>query len=76
MTAPHAAYLPLAGPRELAARVTEVVPARAQMGSSLGFHIILACLGIAFPAIIMVAHYRACAAATRTRCCWPAGGPG
>jgi cytochrome d ubiquinol oxidase subunit I len=36
----------------------EVVPARAQMGSSLGFHIILACMGIAFPAIVMIAHYR------------------
>jgi cytochrome d ubiquinol oxidase subunit I len=34
-----------------------VVPARAQMGSSLGFHIILACMGIAFPAIVMIAHY-------------------
>ena len=36
----------------------QVVPARAQMASSLGFHIILACLGIAFPAIVMIAHYR------------------
>ena len=36
----------------------QVVPARAQMGSSLGFHIILACMGIAFPAIVMIAHYR------------------
>jgi cytochrome bd ubiquinol oxidase subunit I len=36
----------------------EVVPARAQMGSSLAFHIILACMGIAFPAIVMIAHYR------------------
>jgi cytochrome bd ubiquinol oxidase subunit I len=45
-------------PPALAARAAQVVPARAQMGSSLGFHIILACMGIAFPAIIMVAHYR------------------
>jgi cytochrome d ubiquinol oxidase subunit I len=36
----------------------DVVPARAQMGSSLAFHIILACMGIAFPAIVMIAHYR------------------
>jgi cytochrome d ubiquinol oxidase subunit I len=36
----------------------QVVPARAQMASSLGFHIILACMGIAFPAIVMIAHYR------------------
>ena len=28
------------------------------MASSLGFHIILACMGIAFPAIVMIAHYR------------------
>jgi len=43
---------------ELALQVKQVVPARAQMGSSLGFHIILACMGIAFPAIVMIANYR------------------
>ena len=42
----------------LALQVKQVVPARAQMGSSLGFHIILACMGIAFPAIVMIANYR------------------
>jgi cytochrome d ubiquinol oxidase subunit I len=42
----------------LALQLKQVVPARAQMGSSLGFHIILACLGIALPAIVMIAHYR------------------
>jgi cytochrome d ubiquinol oxidase subunit I len=42
----------------VAAGNLQVVPARAQMGSSLGFHIILACMGIAFPAIVMIAHYR------------------
>src|ERR1700760_330410 len=42
----------------VAAGSLQVVPARAQMGSSLGFHIILACMGIAFPAIVMIAHYR------------------
>ena len=31
--------------------VREVVPARAQMATTLGFHIILACFGIAFPTI-------------------------
>jgi cytochrome bd ubiquinol oxidase subunit I len=41
----------------LALQVKQVVPARAQMGSSLGFHIILACMGIAFPAIVMTANY-------------------
>jgi cytochrome d ubiquinol oxidase subunit I len=48
----------LAAPLGLALPLKEVVPARAQMGSSLGFHIILACMGIAFPAIVMAAHYR------------------
>src|SRR6202451_1615268 len=33
------------------------VPARSQMGSSLGFHIILACFGIAFAAVVMVAEW-------------------
>ena len=33
------------------------VPARSQMGSSLGFHIILACFGIAFAAVIMTAEW-------------------
>ena len=33
------------------------IPARSQMGSSLGFHIILACFGIAFAAVIMVAEW-------------------
>jgi cytochrome bd ubiquinol oxidase subunit I len=33
------------------------VPARSQMGSSLGFHIILACFGIAFAAMCMIAEY-------------------
>jgi cytochrome bd ubiquinol oxidase subunit I len=34
-----------------------VVPARAQMASTLGFHIILACMGIALPTIVLVAEY-------------------
>jgi cytochrome d ubiquinol oxidase subunit I len=33
------------------------IPARSQMGSSLGFHIILACFGIAFPAVVMTAEW-------------------
>jgi cytochrome d ubiquinol oxidase subunit I len=35
----------------------EVVPARAQMAATLGFHIILACLGIALPAIVLLAEF-------------------
>jgi cytochrome bd ubiquinol oxidase subunit I len=33
------------------------VPARSQMGSSLGFHIILACFGVAFAAITLTAEW-------------------
>jgi cytochrome d ubiquinol oxidase subunit I len=33
------------------------VPARSQMGSSLGFHIILACFGVAFAALTMTAEW-------------------
>jgi cytochrome bd ubiquinol oxidase subunit I len=41
-----------------AARVTgEVIPARAQMATTLGFHIILACLGIALPTIVLLAEF-------------------
>lgn len=47
----------LASPSLRASPSLQVVPARAQMGSSLGFHIILACMGIAFPAIVMIMHY-------------------
>jgi cytochrome d ubiquinol oxidase subunit I len=45
----------MSGELLLAAR--EVVPARTQMGLSLGFHIIFACFGIAFPTIVLTAHW-------------------
>ena len=35
----------------------EVVPARARMSGTLGFHIILACLGIALPSIVLLAEF-------------------
>jgi cytochrome d ubiquinol oxidase subunit I len=35
-----------------------LLPAREQMALSLGWHIILACFGVAFPAIIFVMHLR------------------
>jgi cytochrome d ubiquinol oxidase subunit I len=35
-----------------------LLPARQQMAFSLGWHIILACFGLAFPAMIFVAHWR------------------
>jgi len=41
----------------LLATAREVVPARAQMATTLGFHIILACFGIAFPTIVLAAEY-------------------
>ena len=37
---------------------SNLLAARNQMAFTLGFHIILACLGVAFPAIMLVAHYR------------------
>src|ERR1700677_2095646 len=36
----------------------QVVSARAQMATTLGFHIILACFGIAFPTVVLVAEFR------------------
>src|SRR5580658_4616760 len=41
----------------LLAAVREIVPARAQMATTLGFHIVLACYGIAFPTIVLAAEY-------------------
>ena len=36
---------------------SELLPARSQMAFTLGFHIILACLGVAFPALMLIANY-------------------
>ena len=35
-----------------------LLPAREQMALSLGWHIVLACFGVAFPAMILLAHWR------------------
>jgi cytochrome d ubiquinol oxidase subunit I len=35
----------------------QIVPARAQMAATLGFHIILACFGIALPSIVLLAEF-------------------
>lgn len=35
----------------------ELLAAREQMAFTLGFHIILACLGVAFPALMLIANY-------------------
>ena len=37
---------------------TELLPARYQMALSLGFHIVLSCFGVAFPALIYLVHRR------------------
>src|SRR6478672_1548497 len=38
---------------------SQLGPARSQMAFTLGFHIILASLGVAFPALMLIANYRA-----------------
>lgn len=35
-----------------------LLPARQQMAVSLGWHIVLACFGVAFPTVIYVVHRR------------------
>jgi len=37
---------------------SELLPARSQMAFTLGFHIILASMGVAFPALTLLANYR------------------
>ena len=37
---------------------SQLGPARSQMAFTLGFHIVLASLGVAFPAVMLVANYR------------------
>src|SRR3954468_6120644 len=48
--------MPFADAMVAAAHAGDVVPARAQMATTLGFHIILACMGIAFPTIVLLAE--------------------
>lgn len=43
----------------LAATVANPVAARSQMGFSLGWHIIIACFGVGFPALVVFAEWRA-----------------
>ena len=42
----------------VAAVSSQLAPARSQMAFTLGFHIILASLGVAFPAMMLIANYR------------------
>ncbi|HYY73209.1 MAG TPA: cytochrome ubiquinol oxidase subunit I, partial [Solirubrobacterales bacterium] len=37
---------------------SNLLAARTQMGFTLGFHIVLACFGVAFPAVMLIAEYR------------------
>src|SRR3954468_10853748 len=41
----------------LADSSSNLLAARNQMGFTLGFHIILACFGVAFPAVMLIANY-------------------
>ncbi|MGN6556666.1 MAG: cytochrome ubiquinol oxidase subunit I, partial [Solirubrobacterales bacterium] len=41
----------------LAESSSNLLAARQQMGFTLGFHIVLSCIGIALPATILIAHY-------------------
>src|SRR6188474_3072017 len=42
----------------LADASSDLLAARYQMAFTLGFHIIIACFGVAFPAIMLIAEYR------------------
>ncbi len=48
----------LANLASVAAEPSQLLPARTQMAFTLGFHVILATLGVAFTAIILIANYR------------------
>jgi cytochrome d ubiquinol oxidase subunit I len=49
--------MPSLDPLPLAASASNLLAAREQMAFTLGFHIVLACLGVALPATILVANY-------------------
>src|SRR6201990_732479 len=49
--------MPLLDALPLAASASNLLPAREQMAFTLGFHIVLSCLGVALPATILVANY-------------------
>jgi cytochrome bd ubiquinol oxidase subunit I len=49
--------MPALDPLPLAASASNLLAAREQMAFTLGFHIVLACLGVALPATILVANY-------------------
>src|SRR6478752_1222030 len=49
--------MPLLDALPLAASASNLLAAREQMAFTLGFHIVLSCLGVALPATILVANY-------------------
>ncbi|MGH2976357.1 MAG: cytochrome ubiquinol oxidase subunit I, partial [Solirubrobacterales bacterium] len=49
--------MPLLDALPLAASASNLLAARELMAFTLAFHIVLACLGVALPATILVAHY-------------------
>jgi cytochrome d ubiquinol oxidase subunit I len=49
--------MPPLDPLPLAASASNLLAAREQMAFTLGFHIVLACLGVALPAMILLANY-------------------
>jgi cytochrome bd ubiquinol oxidase subunit I len=49
--------VPSLDPLPLAASASNLLAAREQMAFTLGFHIVLACLGVALPAMILIANY-------------------
>ena len=62
-------------PNVLAAS-SQLLPAREQMAFTLGFHIILACIGVAFPAMMLIANWIGLkrgddVALARPSCCRP-----
>ena len=42
---------------DVLAASSQLLPAREQMAFTLGFHIILACIGVAFPAMMLIANW-------------------
>jgi cytochrome bd ubiquinol oxidase subunit I len=49
--------MPPLDPLPLAASASNLLAAREQMAFTLAFHIVLSCLGVALPAIVLVANY-------------------
>jgi cytochrome d ubiquinol oxidase subunit I len=48
---------PVIEPLTTLAASSQLLPARSQMAFTLGFHIVLACLGVGFPAMMLIANY-------------------